>query len=329
MLDSFGRTLNDGNDEFTKGDADRVVVQLDTFYATDSTVVTGIADAPAVVRIDPGLRLPATALADDPDENLDLLIEFVDLDGAVWTPTVEEGAATIGDDSPGILLARKAADDLGVQVGDTVVLRHPIRTDAGGFSIAETTLDVSGIHANPIRTFAYLDIADAQEFGLEGLVNVVQAYPADDATRSDVQRAVFGLAGVTSSQPVARISEAIDEALDQFVSFLFVTAGAVLVLALLIAFNATRITVEERRTRTRHHARLRPPHTNRARHRHQGERHRRRARHRRRTRRWRRIPAVDAGLTGHDHPPRRRDRRLPLADGRSSSPRSSASRRSP
>ncbi len=254
MLDSFGRTLDATNDEFTKGDADRVVVQLDTFHAVDSPVVAGIADAGAVGRIDAGLRLPATALAAEPDENLDLLIEFVDLDRAVWTPTVEERDATSGDDRPDILLARKAADDLGVQVGDTVVLRHPIRTDAGGFSIAETPLAVGGIHTNPIRTFAFLDIDDAQEFGLEGLVNVVQAYPTDDATRSDVQRAVFGLAGVTSSQPVARISEAIDEALDQFVSFLFVTASAVLVLALLIAFNATRITVEERR---REHATMR------------------------------------------------------------------------
>jgi putative ABC transport system permease protein len=254
MLDSFGRTLDEGNDEFTKGDADRVVVQLDTFHETDSAVVAGIADAAAVGRIDAGLRLPATALADDPDGDLDLLIEFVDLDGAVWTPTVEGRVASNSADGPGILLARKAADDLELQVGDTVVVRHPLRTDAGGFSIAETTLAVDGIHANPIRTFAFMDIADAQEFGLDGLVNVVQAYPADGATGSDVQRAVFGLDGVTASQPVARISEAIDEALDQFMSFLFVTAGAVLVLALLIAFNATRITIEERR---REHATMR------------------------------------------------------------------------
>jgi putative ABC transport system permease protein len=85
-------------------------------------------------------------------------------------------------------------------------------------------------------------------------VNLVQAYPAGNASRSDVQRAVFALPGVTSSQPVARISEAIDEALDQFLSFMIVTAGAVLILALLIAFNATRITVEERR---REHATMR------------------------------------------------------------------------
>ncbi len=139
-------------------------------------------------------------------------------------------------------------------MGDSVTLRHPIRADTGGFSLADSEFTVQGIHANPIRTFAFLDLADAAQFGLHDLVNVVQAYPTDDATRSDVQRAVFGLPGVTSSQPVARISEAIDEALDQFLSFLFVTAGAVLILALLIAFNATRITVEERR---REHATMR------------------------------------------------------------------------
>ncbi len=254
MLDSFGRTLERGNDEFTKGDADRVVVQLDTFYADDSPVVAAITDAPAIGHVDTGLRLPATALAAEPDDDLDLLIEFVDLDRAVWTPTVEGGTATTGGADPRILLARKAADDLGAGVGDTITLRHPIRTEAGGFSLTDTQLVVTGIHANPIRTFAFLDLTAAAQFGLQGVVNVVQAYPTDDASRSDVQRAVFGLPGVTSSQPVARISEAIDEALDQFVSFLFVTAVAVLILALLIAFNATRITVEERR---REHATMR------------------------------------------------------------------------
>ena len=70
-------------------------------------------------------------------------------------------ATTSPRDLPDILLARRAADDLGVQVGDTVVLRHPIRTEAGGFSIAETPLTVGGIRTNPIRTFAFLDIDDA------------------------------------------------------------------------------------------------------------------------------------------------------------------------
>ncbi len=254
MLDSFDRAIQQGDNEFTKGSPDRIVVQLDTFYPDESNTVTAIGDAPPVGHIDAGLRLPATTLAADPAANLDLLVEFVDLDEAVWTPTIEEASITSDTSRAGILLAGKAADDLGVDVGGTITLRHPFRTDVGGFSLAETELVVSGIHANPIRTFAFMELDDATQFGLEGAVNVVQAYPTEDASRSEVQRAVFGLPGVTSSQPVARISEAIDEVLDRFLSFLFVTAAAVVTLALLIAFNATRITVEERQ---REHATMR------------------------------------------------------------------------
>ncbi|MGF1598374.1 MAG: FtsX-like permease family protein [Acidimicrobiales bacterium] len=254
MLDSFGRTLERSDAEFTKGDAGRVVVQLDTFYSDGSSVVAAISAAPGIGHTDAGLRLPVTALAPDPGDNLDLLVEFVDLADARWTPTIQESMAAGSSGSPRILLARKATDDLGAQVGDTITVRHPIRTGVGGFAMAETPVVVAAIHANPIRTFAFLDLSDAASFGLQGQVNVVHAYPADGSTHSEVQRAVFGLPGVTSSQPVSRISEAIDEALDQFLSFLIVTASGVLILALLIAFNATRITVEERR---REHATMR------------------------------------------------------------------------
>ena len=66
MMDSFDRTIQHGNDEFTKANADRIVVQLDTFHPTDSDVVAAIGAAPSVGRIDAGLRLPATALAANP-----------------------------------------------------------------------------------------------------------------------------------------------------------------------------------------------------------------------------------------------------------------------
>ena len=253
MLDSINRTLDLGDAEFTKGDPDRVVVQLDTFYPTDSNVVTAIAGAAAVGHVDPGLRLPATAVASDPEGDLELLVEFIDLDDAVWTPTIVDGT-TRSDIGAGIVIARKAADDLGIAVGDTLTLRHPVRSEPAGFTMSETGLVVAGIHANPIRTFAFMDLADAQQFGLQNTVNLVQAYPGDDASPSDVQRAIFGLPGVTASQPVARITQAINKALDQLVSFFIVTAAAVLILAVLISFNATRITIEERQ---REHATMR------------------------------------------------------------------------
>ncbi|NNE72377.1 MAG: FtsX-like permease family protein [Acidimicrobiales bacterium] len=252
MLDSFNRTLDEGSAEFTKGDRDRVVVQLDTFYPAGSDVVSAIADAPTISATDTGLRLPATALATPSDDELDLLLEFVDFEQAAWTPTIIDGPPLAS--GPGVVVAQKAADDLGTAVGETVTLRHPIRTGPLSFALAESEFTVVGIHANPIRTFAFLDLGAADDFGLGGVVNLVQAYPSAEGSATDVQRAVFGLPGVASSQPVSRISEAIDKALDQFLSFFIVTALAVLTLAVLISFNATRITVEERQ---REHATMR------------------------------------------------------------------------
>lgn len=254
MLDSINRTLADGNDEFTKGDPDRVVVQLDTFYPTDSGELTAISDASSIDYIDAGLRLPATAVGSDGESDIDLLVEFLDYEQATWSPTIIDGTTTNDGEETGIVISRKLADDLDVTVGETFTLRHPIRTEPTGFAIGESEMAVAGIHANPIRTFAFLGLVDAAEFGLEDMANLVQAYPADDATVADVQRSVFGADGVTSSQPVARVAQAIDKALDQFVSFFVVTAAAVLVLALLISFNATRITIEERQ---REHATMR------------------------------------------------------------------------
>ena len=254
MLDSFNRTLAQANDEFTKGDRDRVVVQLDTFYPADSPVISAIDDASSVGRIDAGLRLPATALSTDGGPDIDLLVEFLDVGKTTWNPTIIEGTASIDNTATGMLIARKTADDLGVSAGDSFTLRHLIRSDGGDFALGETEVVVSGIHANPIRTFAFLDLDAAGQFGLDGSVNLVQAYPADGSTAADVQRSIFGLPGVTSSQPVARITQAIDKALDQFLSFLLVTATAVLILAMLISFNATRITIEERQ---REHATMR------------------------------------------------------------------------
>ena len=251
ILDSFGRTIDRAGGEFTKAGPDRVLVQLDTFYPADSAVVTAVRDAPAVGAVDAGLRLPVTAIASDGRDDLELLLGLADFEGARWAPTIEASTPEAGD---GIVLARKAARDLGVGLGDLLTVRHPVRRGPGAFALVESAIPVTGIHANPLRVFAFMDIGQAGRFGLAGTANILDAYPAGGASRGDLQRGVFDLPGVTSSQAVARISEGFDEALAQFVGILFIAAAAVLALALLIAFNATRITVEERR---REHATMR------------------------------------------------------------------------
>ncbi len=248
MLDSFARTIDATGDELTQDDPERVVVQLDTFYEVDAEELAAIGAQPAVGAVDAGLRLPVTALG---DEEIDALLEVVDFDSAGWTPTIERST---GSDRSGLVLAEKAMDDLGVDLGDPLRVRHPTRQADGSFALVESEITVSAVHASPLRTFAFADVELGADFGFGGAANVVNASPAPGYDRDDVQRAVLGLPAVGSSQAVARVSESFDSALDQFVGFLVITAAAVLVLALLIAFNATRIAVEERR---REHATMR------------------------------------------------------------------------
>jgi putative ABC transport system permease protein len=113
--------------------------------------------------------------------------------------------------------------------------------------MATTTVRVGAIHPDPIRSLAYLDRRYAARFGMDALTNIVQVVPTEGFDRTDLQHALFGVPGVSSAQPVARLGEVFDDVLDRFTGFLVLTAGAVLALGVLIGLNTTRIGVEERR----------------------------------------------------------------------------------
>jgi putative ABC transport system permease protein len=250
MLDSFSRAIDVSDAEMTRGDRDRVVVQLTTLIPTNDLRVQAIITDPTVGEADLGLRLPAMTIHDGV-EAFDLVIDSYDFDAAIWSPEPYQNADVPLD---GLVLARKAAEDLNVRPGDTVRIRHPVRT-GDGVKLIESDVEVSALHNNPVRTFAYLDDSSAAAlFGFGAATNLISVTPADSATSAELRRSLFGRDGVASTLPVARIGEAFDEALEAFTGFLLVAAVAVLALALLIAFNAARIAVEERR---RDHATMR------------------------------------------------------------------------
>ena len=70
--------------------------------------------------------------------------------------------------------------------------------------------------------------------------------PAAGSTPDDVKRELFNLPGVTSVQPVALSSEVVENSLKDFTGIFQVLELFVLVLALLIAYNATSINADER-----------------------------------------------------------------------------------
>jgi putative ABC transport system permease protein len=116
-----------------------------------------------------------------------------------------------------------------------------------------TPMLVSGVHPSPFRFAAYLDRSQLPALGLPDVVNQLYALPSAGASTGDVQRALFGQPGVASTQPITAASKVIRASMDEFVAIFRVLELFILLLALLIAYNAATINTDERR---RDHATL-------------------------------------------------------------------------
>jgi putative ABC transport system permease protein len=177
-----------------------------------------------------------------------LSLELLDAQSPLWHPAVNAGEFRRGQ--PGIVLASRAAEQLGVGVGDTVVLRHPRVTGPRSVDIVNSRVRVVATHSNPFRFLAYMDASQASLFNMTGLANAMTVTPAPGATQASVERALFGTPGVAAVQPASALTDAAQQAIDDFLSAILVTEAIVLILALLVAFNSSSISADERRRET-------------------------------------------------------------------------------
>ncbi|HEX6581615.1 MAG TPA: FtsX-like permease family protein [Actinomycetota bacterium] len=243
MVDSFDATIDRGAAEIERGAPGRLEIALTTMEPIDGTTVRAIEAARGVAATQPSLRLAGRLGGGS--EAFDVILEVLDLDGAVWNPTIEDRISSGA--VPGIVLARKAARDLAVLPGDLVTVTHPlVDPENQTFLNIATRMRVLGVHPNPMRSLAFVDIADADMFGLVGMANTVHVAPAEGATAAGITRELFGLRGVASVQPANATVALLRDLMVRFLDILRFVEIFVLVLALLIAFNAASIAVDER-----------------------------------------------------------------------------------
>lgn len=258
MIDSIYRTIDDGAAEVLGANPDRMTVSLQTFTTTGSPTLAAIASTPGVAQASDGLRIggtvarrgvdlgttdPTDPAAGTSDDRLPIVLDLVDLEHGVWSPTATAGS--LSSTAPSLVLSRKAADDLGVTVGDVVQLRHP-RRDGLGYTWVTSEVPVGAIHPNPYRFLAFMDIRWASLMNLEGIVNQVDVAPAPGTDLTALRRSLFGIDGVGSVTPTAESITAIRATMDEFLGILQIVVWAVLVLAVLIAFNSSSISADER-----------------------------------------------------------------------------------
>lgn len=242
LIDSFILTMERSEQEVLGDAPERVQIDLDFFYPVDSPQVRSLVDGGALASPEYGLRLSGTVR--DNGDPIDVLLQFTDFESDLWRPNTSEGELTVGE--LGIVIAKKAAADLGVSVGDIVTLTHPERTGPASFRLQDTQLPVLAIHPHPLRFNAYMDVRQADLVGLGGTTNVVYGVPSTGNTVDSLKRAVFGAPGVGTVQGVAATAQVTREFIEQFVGIFQVIQLFVLGLALLIAFNTANLSTDER-----------------------------------------------------------------------------------
>jgi putative ABC transport system permease protein len=260
MIDSYLATLDRGEAEVLGDQPDRLTISLEP-APVESDEVQAVLGSDVLEQAEAGLDLGG--VLDPDDQAIEVFVSVVDLRSELWAPTLVEGsiddvagpsidgaprdrAGAASGEPPALVVSRKALDDLGLSVGDTVSLRHPVR-EGLGFRLVDSDVRVGAVHPNPFRFVSYLDIDHAGLFDLEGITNRVQAIPTAEVGAEGAQRELFGQPGVIAVQPVRTQVDAIRDRIEEFVSIFTIVQVAVLVLALLIAFNSTSINVDERR----------------------------------------------------------------------------------
>ena len=242
VMDSFDRTLAASRAEALAGSSARMTVDLAAPEPANGPTVRQITRAPSVGRTQTSLRLPSTLTRDG--RHVDVALEVVGHDQRLWHPTLEAGSLPAG--RPGVVLARRAAEQLHLRVGDRVTVRHPVPQPDGSVSLVNNSLPLAGIHTSPLRFVAYANSEAAAELHVAGLVNRVSLVPAPGADPDRVKAELIRIPGAGAAQSASAMTDAVDQRMGQFREVLLVTVVIAGAMALLIAFNAASINTDER-----------------------------------------------------------------------------------
>ena len=242
MLDSFLGTFDSAQIETAGSSPDRVEITLDSFYPDESSTVRNILDSPGAADAETSLRVGGTLFKND--TSFDVFLNFIPFDSQLWQPTLTDGSLSI--ERQGVLISEKAADDLDVEVGDTLTLRHPFVVGQGLFSLKSSDLEVVGIHAHPFRLNVYMSKEYAGITGIQGMTNIIHTRPGNGVSPNTMKEDLFKLPGVGSVQKATAATDVFRDQFDQFTAILYFIQIAVMALALLIAYNTASINMDER-----------------------------------------------------------------------------------
>lgn len=243
MLDSFRATVDRNDAEELRMAPDRLAVNLAGFMPADAPELRGLDDPAVAERTAGRLALPAT-LRSPGGEEIEVVVETAPAGTPIWSPRASAGSPPRGPRE--ILIAASAATDLDVEPGGRLTLIHPERIGRDRFRTAATPVTVSGTHADPFRFPAFMSAAGAATLGLDGWINAIDLVPPRGVDEDAAKRALLTRPGVATIESASALGDALEQGLDEFAAVIRVVVAIAIVLVLLIAFNATAISSDER-----------------------------------------------------------------------------------
>lgn len=241
MVDSIGASADAQRSALLAQSPNRLEVSLTSTVPAGSDAVRRVSDMSGVAKSETRLSLGMEATANGHASQL--LVSSYEPSSGVWHPATESGSLS----TRGTLLSSRAADNLGVGVGDEITLNVPV-INAGGkpTGAGQHRLRVAGIHSNPVTPFAYANQETMNSLGLSGIANEIDIVP-DPGAAPTIQRTLFGAPGVASVTSVQTEAEALENAVNEFTGAIRIVVFMTLALGLLVAFTSASLTLDERR----------------------------------------------------------------------------------
>jgi putative ABC transport system permease protein len=238
--DSASATIDAGTQILSGNSADQLLVSLTNYQPSTAPAVSALVDSPLVAKYALGLNTGGYLLRGH--TTVAVSISMVDLSDPLVAPT----AVARQKIAPGgIVIATKAAADLGVGLGGDIVLRHPL-AQGSGYRFVDTVVPIRAIVDSPYRFVAYMDLRDEPMMGLSGIVNTATLVPRPGVSINALQRRISLQPGVAWALPASTLANTIRDILG-LVTGLFVVLQIVIgMLAFLVAYNSTKIGSDER-----------------------------------------------------------------------------------
>ena len=256
LLDTFLGTLDQVENAIQYRSPNRLLIALDRFYPQDLPQMDDLRrlETPEGDRLmaetESWLRLGGRLHAED--EQIEVLLDVFPADSKIWVPNLLKGELVrsnqqSGDqEKPGIILSRRAVSDFDLEIGDSLILEHPLREGLVSFRSEQTEVLLVGIHDNPARGVSYMAMEEAGFMGLTGLTNTIVALPAEGVSQALIKEQFFFQPGILKVEATAEFLDFMDDVLVIFTQALRVMQVVGMLIAVLIAYNSTVINIDDR-----------------------------------------------------------------------------------